>query len=103
MASSTDNTVIVNLTLKKEQEEAVNALLDGKDVLAVMPTGFGKSRIFQTYTIIKNRDNNAVVLVITPLQSIIKDQLQAVNDVGILASDLSSLNKYDIEPSQAHD
>ena len=34
-------------TLKPEQEVAVRALLDGKDVLAVLPTGYGKSLIYQ--------------------------------------------------------
>jgi len=33
--------------LKREQKEAVSRLLEGKDVLAVLPTGFGKSLIYQ--------------------------------------------------------
>jgi superfamily II DNA helicase RecQ len=36
--------------LKKEQEQAVEKLLLGEDVLAILPTGFGKSRIFQAYS-----------------------------------------------------
>jgi superfamily II DNA helicase RecQ len=35
--------------LKPEQEIAVRDLLEGKDVLAVLPTGFGKSLIYQTF------------------------------------------------------
>jgi superfamily II DNA helicase RecQ len=35
------------LTLKDEQEEAVKSLLSGRDVLAILPTGLGKSLIFQ--------------------------------------------------------
>ena len=33
--------------VKREQKEAVSRLLEGKDVLAVLPTGFGKSLIYQ--------------------------------------------------------
>ena len=38
-----------SFTLKPEQEIAVRDLLAGKDVLAVLPTGFGKSLIYQTF------------------------------------------------------
>jgi len=65
-----------------------------------MPTGFGKSRIFQTFARIKNSDDNeGVVLVIAPLQSIIKDQVDAMNHVGIEASDLSSITEDDLKSS----
>ena len=37
------------ITVKQEQEEAVNSLINGKNVYVVMPTGFGKSFIFQLY------------------------------------------------------
>lgn len=35
------------LTLRPEQRQAVEALLQGRDVLAILPTGYGKSMIFQ--------------------------------------------------------
>ena len=43
-----------SLTLKDEQKEAVKSLLSGRDVLAILPTGFGKSLIFQLFAIAKS-------------------------------------------------
>ena len=42
------------LVLKEEQKLAVEALFSGKDVMAVLPTGFGKSIIYQSYLVAKN-------------------------------------------------
>ena len=69
------------LILKDEQKLAVEALMSGKDVLAVLPTGFGKSVIYQSFVIAK--DSSSIV-VIVPLRSIIDDQLQS-NDFGLKA------------------
>jgi len=67
-----------------------------------MPTGFGKSRIFQTFARIKNSDDNeGVVLIIVPLQSIIKKQVNAMNHVGIEASDLSNITEDDLKSCKA--
>ena len=55
--------------------------MSGKDVLAVLPTGFGKSVIYQSFVIAK--DSSSIV-VIVPLRSIIDDQLQS-NDFGLKA------------------
>ena len=65
-------------TLKPEQEVAVRALLHGKDVLAVLPTGYGNSMIYQMFVRAKDYQMNgkAAILVISPLVSIIKDQIQ---------------------------
>ena len=67
----------LNFNLKDEQCLAVKELMQGNDVLAVLPTGFGKSIIYQAFTSLKNTDTNrrALVLVISPLDSLIKDQL----------------------------
>ena len=73
-------------------------MLAGKDVLAVLPTGFGKSRIYQAYTSIVDAERNgAVVLVVSPLQSIIEDQIESLNAVGFPASDLSKLQPEDLK------
>ena len=74
-------------TLKPEQEVAVRALLDGKDVsdvLAVLPTGYGKSMIYQMFVRAKDYQMNgkATILVISPLVSIIKDQIQDIKSIG---------------------
>ena len=65
----------LDLSLKSEQEQAVKHLCAGKDALAVLPTGFGKSRIFQAYARLKSRENGVTLLTIAPLTSIIEDQL----------------------------
>ena len=40
--------------LKKEQEIAIKSLLKEKDVLAVLPTGFGKSLVFQVFAVVRS-------------------------------------------------
>ena len=55
-----------SLELKVEQREALNSLLDGSDVLAVLPTGYGKSLIFQLLVLVgkEERRKLSAVLVI---------------------------------------
>ena len=69
------------LILKYEQRLAVEALRSGKDVLAVLPTGFGKSVIYQSFVIAKDFSS---IVVIVPLRSIIDVDLQS-NDFGLKA------------------
>ena len=82
-----------SLELKVEQRETLNSLLDGSDVLAVLPTGYGKSLIFQLLVLVgKEERRPAAVLVICPLKSIIDHQIEeaeglrigavAINDVS---------------------
>ena len=52
------------LHLKTEQEQAVRKLYLGKDVLAVLPTGFGKSRIYQAFSLLKSCENTDATLII---------------------------------------
>ena len=77
-----------NLTLKREQEDAIKNLLSGNDVLAVLPTGFGKSIIFTVYSLAKNLGTSegqskteTSVIVVCPLKSIITDQLEELNTI----------------------
>ena len=94
MASVRDSSdVITNLSdqlgglvLKEEQKLAIEALLSGKDAMTVLPTGFGKSVICQSFVIAKNfaNVNTASIVVVVPLRSIIEDQLQS-NDFGLKA------------------
>ena len=84
--------------LKPEQESAVRALLADRDVLAVLRTGYGKSLIYQMFVRAKNYElnGNAAILVISPLKSIIQDQLQEIELLGYPAKDLASLSNDDI-------
>ena len=51
----------VSFKLKKEQESAVKSLLSNRDVLAVLPTGYGKSLVFQCYVAAREVLENAKV------------------------------------------
>ena len=62
-------------------------------MLAVLPTGFGKSLVFQVFPIITSMDSvssNGCVLVICPLKSIIRDQIEEVDYLGLNAVELES-------------
>lgn len=76
--------------LKKEQERAVLALLEKKDVFAVLPTGFGKSLIYQSYSIAKSVIDGAspAVIVVVPLRSIAEEQVRN-NEFDLKAVQLS--------------
>ena len=63
------------------QEDIVNAALDGKDVLAILPTGGGKSVCFQVPALMRV----GIAIVVTPLIALMKDQVQNLNDRGIKA------------------
>ena len=63
------------------QDEIVSAALDGRDVLAILPTGGGKSVCFQVPAMMKE----GIALVITPLIALMKDQVQNLADRGIKA------------------
>ncbi|CAH3034778.1 unnamed protein product [Porites lobata] len=86
------------IVLKPEQESAVRALLADRDVLAVLPTRYYKSLIYQMFVRVKNYElnGNAAILVISPLKSIIEDQLQEMDLLGYPAKDLANLSNDDI-------
>ena len=63
------------------QEEIIHQALDGKDVLAILPTGGGKSVCFQVPALLKD----GIALVVTPLIALMKDQVQNLQARGIRA------------------
>ena len=73
-------------TFREGQEAVIDALLAGKDVLAVMPTGAGKSICYQVPALMMK----GITLVISPLISLMKDQVRSLNQVGISAAYLNS-------------
>ena len=68
-------------SFRPKQEDIVTAALDGKDVLAILPTGGGKSVCFQVPAIMRE----GIAIVVTPLIALMKDQVQNLNDRGIKA------------------
>ena len=76
------------------QNELIHALTGGKDVLAVMPTGAGKSVCYQIPALM----TAGTTLVISPLISLMKDQVTALREMGVSAACLnSSLDPWDYD------
>ena len=66
------------------QERAAQAAVEGKSLLAVFPTGGGKSITFQLPALMAGRSCRGLTIVISPLQSLMKDQVDNLNRIGIL-------------------
>src|SRR5215475_8827236 len=71
------------------QEEIVRAVLAGENVLAVMPTGSGKSLCYQLPAIARP----GLTLVISPLIALMRDQVRMLGAAGIAAGSLNSSNE----------
>src|SRR6187399_1089027 len=69
------------------QEEIITAVLGGRDVLAVMPTGSGKSLGYQLPAVMLP----GLTLVVSPLISLMKDQVDELNRRGVAAGALHSM------------
>ena len=68
------------------QEDIVRRLLDGQDVLAVMPTGAGKSICYQVPALLLP----GITIVVSPLVSLMKDQVGALVQAGVAAAFLNN-------------
>ena len=65
------------------QEKAVKAAVDNKSLLAVFPTGGGKSITFQVPALMSGEASKGLTVVISPLQSLMKDQVDNLEKMGI--------------------
>jgi ATP-dependent DNA helicase RecQ len=72
--------------LRDGQQHVINSVLDGKDTLAIMPTGGGKSLCYQ----IPAKMLEGITVVISPLISLMKDQLEKLEELGIRAVQVNS-------------
>lgn len=68
------------------QEAVINAILEGRDILAIMPTGAGKSLCYQVPAMLLS----GITLVISPLISLMQDQVKALNEAGVNAAFINS-------------
>ena len=71
---------------REGQEILIDSILKGRDVLGIMPTGAGKSICYQVPALLLA----GVTLVISPLISLMKDQVQALNQAGVHAAYINS-------------
>lgn len=76
------------------QEEIISSVLADQDTLALLPTGGGKSICFQVPGLIKP----GLTIVVSPLISLMKDQVQRLNKMGIAATAVTSdLNSFELD------
>jgi ATP-dependent DNA helicase RecQ len=85
-------------SFKPGQEEAIRAVLEGRDTLAVMPTGGGKSLCYQVPALMQE----SLTVIVSPLISLMKDQVDSllqssVTDAATLHSGLSSEERWEVE------
>lgn len=73
-------------SLRTGQEELINGILAGHDVLGIMPTGAGKSLCYQLPVLMLK----GITLVISPLISLMSDQVKALNQAGVHAAYINS-------------
>ncbi|MBI2892041.1 MAG: ATP-dependent DNA helicase RecQ [Deltaproteobacteria bacterium] len=72
--------------LRPEQEEAIGAVLDGRDTLVVLPTGFGKSLVYQIPALLLERPT----VVVSPLIALMRDQERSLRSRGVPVARLDS-------------
>ncbi len=73
-------------SFREGQEKLIDSILSGRDTLGIMPTGAGKSICFQVPALMLE----GITLVISPLISLMKDQVAALNQAGVHAAFLNS-------------
>lgn len=78
-------------SFRELQEEGVDAILEGRDLLMILPTGGGKSLVFQLPTLIKN----GISIVISPLIALMQDQVSALKAQNIPAEMISSAQTHE--------
>ena len=86
-------------SLRPGQRELMDGILQGKDVLGIMPTGAGKSLCYQVPALMLE----GITLVISPLISLMSDQVKALNQAGVHAAYInSSLTENQIRVALAY-
>ena len=82
-----------SISLKPEQKECIQCIFDGKDVFVWLPTGFGKSICYEVLPFMFNKKlgtDNSLVIVVSPLVSLMVDQVRSLRSRSVKASVMSS-------------
>ena len=98
MATPSYDSVLTNVlsefgvtNLKEEQKQMLDCLINGKDCMAILPTGFGKSLPFQIYLpvvrgmIVDQTRSDWKVLVCCPLVSLMQDQVEKLTRIPVVS------------------
>ncbi len=86
-------------SLRPLQEQAMRAVLDGRDSLVVMPTGGGKSLCYQAPPLIRGE----TTVVVSPLIALMKDQVDGLRASGVAATQIDSAQSPDDRQQAEHD
>jgi len=89
------NTIFGIASLRDGQQRVIDSVLDGKDTLAIMPTGGGKSLCYQ----IPAKMLEGITIVVSPLISLMKDQLEKLEELGIRSVQVNSSLNAEEEPA----
>ena len=73
-------------SFREGQENIINTIMSGRDALAIMPTGAGKSICYQVPALLLP----GITIVISPLISLMQDQVKALNEAGVHAAFINS-------------
>lgn len=94
-------------SVRREQKECLENLVQGKDVFAILPTGFGKSLVFQIFPRLmkglqRNRHSSSVctIIVVTPLVAIMKDQVEQLKGMGVSSAAIGVDERADEEAAK---
>jgi ATP-dependent DNA helicase RecQ len=85
--------VFGHLEYRPGQEEAIEALIAGRDAVVLLPTGAGKSLCYQVPALVASRQGRGTTVVVSPLIALMQDQVSALVAKGVMAAALNSVQE----------